>query len=45
MDLTGNVTEADLVSAAVAMYCGMNVYEAIREDRKEDMRKGKKRKR
>lgn len=45
MNLTGNVTEEDLISPAIGLYCSMNVYEAIRQDRAADKTKGKRRKR
>jgi len=41
MELTGNPSEKDMISAAMARFCGTNVYEAKREDSAEDMAKGK----
>lgn len=40
IELTGNLTEGDLISAAVGTYCGAGVNEAIREDREEDKQNG-----
>jgi len=41
MELTGNPSDEDMISAAMARFCGANVYEAIRKDRTEDKAKGK----
>jgi len=45
MELTGNPNEEDMISAAMARFCGANVYEAMRKDRAADMAKGKTNKR
>jgi len=41
MQTTGNLSEEDIISAAVARYCSLDIYEAIRKDREQDKRKGK----
>jgi len=41
MELTGNPSDEDMISAAMARFCGANVYEAIRKDRTADKAKGK----
>jgi len=41
MELTRNSSEEDIISAAMARFCGANVYEAMRKDRAADMAKGK----
>ena len=41
MPTTGNLTEEDIISGAVARYCSLVIYEAIRKDREQDKRKGK----
>jgi len=41
MELTENPSEEDMISAAMARFCGANVYEAMRKDRAENMAKGK----
>jgi len=41
MELTGNPSDEDMISAAMARFCGANVYEAIRKDITEDKAKGK----
>jgi len=41
LSLTGNPTDEDLISAAVARFCGLNIYEAMRKDRSSDKAKGK----
>jgi len=41
MELTGNPNDEDMISAAMARFCGTNVYEAIRKDRTADKAKGK----
>jgi len=41
MQTTANVAEEDIVSCAVALYCSLDIYEAIRKDREQDKRKGK----
>jgi len=38
---TGNLTEEDNSSSAVARYCSLDLYESIRTDREKDKRKGK----
>ena len=40
MELTGNPNEEDFISAAMARFCGSNVYEAMRKDCAADMAKG-----
>lgn len=44
-NLTGNLDENDLISAATAMVCGMDVYEGVRADRVKDVKDGRGRKR
>jgi len=39
--LTGDPSDEDLISAAVARFCGLNIYEAMRKDRASDKAKGK----
>jgi len=41
MELTGNPSEKDMSSAAMARSCGANVYEAMCKDRAAEMAKGK----
>ena len=41
MQTTGNLTEEDIISGAVARYCSLDIYESIRSDREKDKRKGK----
>ena len=41
MELTGNPRDEDIISAAMARFCGDNVYEAIRKNRTADNAKGK----
>jgi len=41
MQTTGNLSEEDIISGAVARYCSLDIYESIRKDRKQDKRKGK----
>jgi len=41
MQTTGNLTEEDIISGAVARYCSLDMYESIRNDREQDKRKGK----
>jgi len=41
MSLTGNPSDEDLISAAVARFCGLNIYEEMRKDRASDKSKGK----
>jgi len=45
MQTTGNLSEEDIISGAVARYCSLDIYEAIRKDREQDKRKGKAEKR
>jgi len=40
MELTGNPSEGERISAAMARFCGANVYEAMRKDRAADMAMG-----
>jgi len=40
MELTGNPSDEDMISAAMARFCGANVYQAIRKDRTADKAKG-----
>jgi len=44
MPTTGNLSEEDIISGAVARYCSLNVYDAIRADRDQDKRNDKTRK-
>ena len=39
MQTTGNLTEEDIISGAVARYCSLDIYESIRNDREKDKRK------
>jgi len=39
MELTGNPSDEDMISAAMARFCGANVYETIRKDRTADKAK------
>jgi len=39
--LTGNPSDKDFISAAVARFCGPNVYDAMRKYRESDKAKGK----
>jgi len=41
LSLTGNPSDEDLISAAVARFCGLIIYEAMRKDRASDKAKGK----
>jgi len=41
LSLTGNPSDEDLNSAAVARFCGLNMYEAMRKDRASDKARGK----
>jgi len=41
MQSTGNLMEEDIISGAVAQYCAVDIYEAIRKDREQDERKAK----
>jgi len=41
LSLTGNPSDEVLISAAVARFCGLNIYEAMRKDRASDKVKGK----
>jgi len=41
MELKGNPSDEDMISAAMARFCGANVYETIRKDRTADKAKGK----
>jgi len=45
MPTTGNPSEEDIISRAVARYCSLDVYDAIREDRNQDKVNDKTRKR
>jgi len=45
MKTTGKLSEEDIISGAVARYCSLDIYEAIRKDREQDKRKGKAEKR
>jgi len=45
MPTTGNLSEEDIISVAVARYCSLDVYDAIRADRDRDKRNDKTRKR
>jgi len=45
LSLTGNPSDEDVISAAVARFCGLNIYEAMRMDRASDKAKRKTRKR
>jgi len=45
VELTGNSSLEDMISAAMARFCGAIVYETTRKDRAADMAKGKKTKR
>ena len=45
MPTTGNLTEEDIISGAVARYCSLDVYDAIRTDRERDKRQDSTRKR
>jgi len=45
MPTTGNPSEEDTISGAVARYCSLDVYDAIREDRNQDKVNDKTRKR
>ena len=40
MQTTGNLVEENIISGAVARYCSLDIYEAIRKDREQDKRKG-----
>jgi len=42
---TGSLSEEDIISGAVARYCSLDIYEAIRKDREQDKSKGKTEKR
>ena len=41
MKTTGNLSEEDIISGAVARYCSLVIYEAIRKDWEQDERKSK----
>ena len=41
MKLTGNPSQEDMMSEAMARFCGANVHEAMRKDRVEDMAQGR----
>jgi len=41
MERTSNPSDEDMISAAMARFCGANVYEAIRKDRTAEKAKGK----
>jgi len=41
MQTTGNLTEEDIISGAVARYCSLDIYESIRSGREKNKRKGK----
>jgi len=41
LSLKSNLSDEDLISAAVARFCGLNIYEAMRKDRASDNAKGK----
>ena len=41
MQNTGNLTEEDIISGAVARYCSLDIYESIRNDWEQDKRKSK----
>jgi len=41
MSLTGNPSDEDLISAAVARFCGINIYDAMRKGRESHKAKGK----
>jgi len=41
MQTTGNLTEEDIISGAVARYCSLDIYESIRSDREKNKRNGK----
>jgi len=41
LSLTGNPSDEDLISAAVARFCALNIYEAMRKDRASGKAKGK----
>jgi len=45
MPTTGNLSQEDIISGAVARYCSLDVYYAIRADRDQDQRDDKTRKR
>jgi len=40
LELTGNPSDDDMISAAMARFCGANVCEEIRKDRTADKAKG-----
>lgn len=40
-NLTGNLTDEDMISAAVAEWCAVRVYDSINGDRAEYVRRGK----
>jgi len=42
---TGSLSEEDIISGAVAQYCSLDIYGAIRKDREQDKSKGKTEKR
>jgi len=44
MPTTGNLMEEDIISGAVARYCSLDVYDAIRTDREKDKRQDSTRK-
>eukprot|EP00168_Porphyra_purpurea_P013391 TRINITY_DN3686_c0_g1_i1.p1 TRINITY_DN3686_c0_g1~~TRINITY_DN3686_c0_g1_i1.p1 ORF type:complete len:411 (-),score=98.22 TRINITY_DN3686_c0_g1_i1:111-1343(-) len=41
MPTTGNRSEEDIISGAIARYCSLDIYKAIRSDRENDKRQGK----
>jgi len=41
MQTTGNLSEEEVISGAIARYCSLDVYESIRKEREQDKRKGK----
>jgi len=41
LSLTSNPSDEDLISPAVARFCGLNIYEAMRKDRPSEKAKGK----
>jgi len=45
MPTAGNMSEEDIISGAVARFCSLDVYDAIRADRDDDKRNDKIRKR
>jgi len=45
MQTTGDLSEEIIISGAIARYCSLDIYEAIRKDQEQDKRKGKAEKR